>query len=645
MRYRKESIIITLLIISMILGIGSLRGFAQAMDCTADVFNTLGLTDEEFGKSVTNITATLSFTYSPSNPPYTIEYCDVKGTMWPEIVFEVLLPTTTWNHKLYMVGNGLQAGSIPKPLMIQALWQGYASTGTDTGHDAAKYPGNTFYDPAYNPNWDQATKDFAYRAVHETALIAKKIIQAYYGTAPVYSYWVGCSTGGRQGLKEAQQYPDDFDGIVAGDPVNNWAVLMGGPAYLNPQAPTGSPSQIPPDKLSMLGEAVYKKCDGIDGLVDGLIDDPRNCTFDPEQDLVICPEDIDGPACFTIAQVIAIKKIYSNNLSNGALIMPGIPKGAEAYVGGWYPSFVAATLEQTLRYQRTSDYFQHRLLNIFPPPYNFLTQWNWDIDPPKLAAVPLDYSGNAVNPDLSTFKAHGGKLLMYHGWADAQANPLATSIAYYHSVQNLMGDQTKDVLSFYMVPGMGHCGGGVGCGNVNWFAPLVNWVEQGIAPGRLIGSSTTSLVRTRPICRYPEVARYSGTGNVNDAANFMCVPAIDFYGFFSPIDNLPTANNARAGQAIPVKWRLTDTSGMPISDQASFTSLTSYDISCDGLSGEPETAVEEYTAGSSGLQYLGDGYWQFNWKTPKTASYVNHCRKMVLTLGDGTMHEANFKFK
>ena len=174
MRYRKESIIISLLIISMILGIGSWQGFAQAMDCTADVFNTLGLTDEEFGKSVTNITATLSFTYSPSNPPYTIEYCDVKGTIWPEIVFEVLLPTTTWNHRFYMVGNGLQAGSIPKSLMVQSLWQGYAATGTDTGHDAAKYPGNTFYDPAYNPNWDQATKDFAYRAVHETALIAKK---------------------------------------------------------------------------------------------------------------------------------------------------------------------------------------------------------------------------------------------------------------------------------------------------------------------------------------------------------------------------------------------------------------------------------------------------------------------------------------
>lgn len=538
MRPRNELIVITVAAF-FILVLGSGMGpSASAMDCTRAAFQGLHLTDEEFAKPLMNLTATL--VPATADSP---EYCDVKATMWPEIAFEVMLPTTTWNQRLLMAGNGGKAGTIPRTgdlvpsgSILAAVKLGYAATGTDSGHNVATNPGSTFAyidypTPGANPNWHQKLLDFAYRAVHETIVVSKKIVQAYYDKAPLYTYWVGCSQGGRQGLIEAQRYPNDFNGIVAGAPVNDYmAQQMSAAEQLQPQYSAGCDiskfcggPQIPPDKLSMLGEAVYAKCDGMDGLVDGLIDDPRECTFDPDTDLSKCPGDTDGPACFTTAQVTAIKKIYAGAFSsNGSLIVSGTLKSAEPFSGGWNNWLVAPSLQATRKYFLMEDAFKYLVWETPRPNFNFLTDWNWDTDPPQLAARGTLL--NAVNPDLQPFLARGGKLLMFCGWSDTSSIPTTTAIPYYHKVLDAMGGRTKEVLAFYMVPGMQHCSGGIGCDKVDWFTPLVNWVEKGIEPRHLIGTSSTGTSRTRPICRYPEVARYRGAGDINNAANFMCVP-------------------------------------------------------------------------------------------------------------------------
>jgi hypothetical protein len=509
--------------------------FVRAMDCSVSAFQGLGLTDEKFGKPVSFTSAAI--VPAASGVP---EYCDVVGVMFPEIGFEVGLPTTTWNQRLLMAGNGGKAGSIskgtpagsllPSGNIIGGMKLGYAATSTDTGHTASKYPGSTFAYVDYptagaNVWWYQRLEDFAYRAVHETIAVSKKMVKAYYGKPQLYAYWVGCSTGGRQGLMEAQRYPNDFDGISAGAAVNSYmAQQMSGPEQLSPQVPAGS--QIPLAKLPMLGAAVYSKCDGIDSLVDGLIDDPLKCNFDPDKDLVKCPGDVDASDCFTKAQIAALKGIYAGGYnSKGKLVVAGTQKGAEAFVGGWNGWLVGATLQGTQKYGVVADAFNYLMFETPRPTFQFLTDWNWDTDPP-LTTVRGDML-DATNPDLWGFWAHRGKLLIYHGWADVSSNPSANSLPYYQRVVQYMGDRANDSVAYYFVPGMGHCSGGIGCDKVDWLTPLVNWVEKGTQPGAIIGASSSGTPRTRPMCRYPEVARYSGSGSIDDAANFVCVPPID----------------------------------------------------------------------------------------------------------------------
>lgn len=504
-----------------------------AMDCSVAAFEALVLTDEKFGNPVTFTSAAI--VPATDDVP---EYCDVAGVIFPDVRFEMGLPMTTWNHRLLMAGNGGKAGSIskgkptesllPSGNILGALKLGYAATSTDTGHAATEYPGATFAyvdhpSPGANVWWHQRLEDFAYRAVHETIGVSKKMVEAFYGKRPLYTYWVGCSTGGRQGLMEAQRYPDDFDGISAGAPVNSYMVQqMSAPEQLQPQLMAGS--QIPLAKLSMLGAGVYAKCDGIDGLVDGLIDDPLKCNFDPYRDLAKCPGDVDASDCFTEAQLAALKNIYAGGFnSKGELVAPGTQKGAEVFIGGWNNRLVAESLEATQKYALMDDAFKYLMFETPQPTFQFLTDWNWDTDPPqtKVRGEMLD----ATNPDLTYFWANRNKLLLWHGWADISSNPSANSLPYYKSVVQYMGDLTQDFLAYYFVPGLGHCSGGIGCGNVDWLTPLVNWVEKGIQPGALIGT-TTSGDRTRPICPYPEVARYIGTGSIDDAANFTCVTLV-----------------------------------------------------------------------------------------------------------------------
>jgi hypothetical protein len=279
---------------------------------------------------------------------------------------------------------------------------------------------------------------------------------------------------------------------------------------------------------------VYTKCDGIDGLVDGLIDDPRNCHIDVDKDLAKCPQDsyadytTQPTNCFTSAQLGALKQIYGGAFtSKGKLVVEGLPPGSETMSGGWSSWFVNKYLGSTSRYSVVGVAFNFLMFDPQRPSFNYLTDWNWNTDPPLMAERDKLFS---PAPDLRGFYHHGGKILMYHGWADPSANPLADTLPYYEDVAALM-PQTKDFLAYYLVPGMGHCGGGVGCGNVDWLTPLINWVEHDQAPGALQGSSTLTsgpyATRTRPICRYPEVARWEGAGDQNNWLSFSCVPPVE----------------------------------------------------------------------------------------------------------------------
>ena len=475
--------------------------------------------------SATNVEATdtiLKGTTIVDTPATVPRHCDIRGLMLPDIGFAIKLPIH-WNERFHMKGGGGYAGVIEHSGMEPWLVKGYATASTDAGHDGRAEPGATF---AYNNR--QKELDFAFRAIHETAVLAKEIIEVYYGKPPLYSYFYGSSTGGRQALMEAQRFPNDFDGILCEAPILNFSgIQMWG--VWNAQALDGKGS-ITVEKLPLMEKAVYANCDGIDGLEDGLINDPRECTFDPAKDLPMCPGDVDGPDCFTIAQVEALKKIYGGvKNSQGELIFPGMTPGAEI-VGiqalryspkpssGWYEWIIGSPSRQ-LRYG--SDFMKYLAFEVDDPGYDWRT-YNFDTDPQKMAYISsiLD----ATNPDLSKFKANGGKMITVHPWCDTAITPLQT-VNYYESVLELMGKQTMDFYRLYMVPGTFHASQGAGCGIVDWFTPLANWVENGIVPEKIIASRVIDdkVVRTRPLYPYPNVARYKGSGDINDAVNFVCV--------------------------------------------------------------------------------------------------------------------------
>ncbi len=458
----------------------------------------------------------------------TPEHCDVRGTIWPENQFALKLPAA-WNKRFYMVGNGGTAGVISHAAVDNGVRMGYAAASTNTGHDAAKDPLATFARRGPdNPNADRKALDFGYLAVHETAVLSKKIINAYYGDAPRYSYWVGCSTGGRQGFSEAQRYPDDFDGLVIGAPAISITGLNMRMMW-NAQAGRG---RIPAEKLPLLASAVYKKCDKIDGLEDGLIDDPRQCTVDPAHDLPACPAGEDGAGCFTAAQLEALTKIYGGaKNSAGKQLFPGQIPGAEISApsgqartlkSGWEGYIVGA---DELPLPRAESSLKFMLLDPSPAPEWSYKSFNFDTDPARIAANA--HKINATNPDLSALKRRGGKIIHYHGWADTAVIPQLSTQYYESVVEKMGGKETREFYKLYMVPGMFHCSGGVGCSTVDWVTPLVDWVEKGAAPQTLVGSRMEGgeTKRTRPICPYPEVARYKGTGSVDEAGNFTCVAA------------------------------------------------------------------------------------------------------------------------
>ena len=438
-------------------------------------------------------------------------YCRVVGLIQPEIRFEVNLPAT-WNGRLYMFGNGGYAGESIDAAARQntakrALARGFATAQTNTGHDAQAEPLGTF---AASP---QKLADYAFRAVHVTAMTAKALANAYYGAAPRRSYFDGCSTGGRQGLISAQRFPDDFDGIVNGAPVLNFSATMLG--YVQAQRALAA-SPLTAEAIKTVGDAVAAKCDALDGVKDGVVDDPRRCALAPASDIPRCMGDTAAAGCLTSGQLKTVEAIYAPVMRGTAQVFPGWPPGAEA---GWMPWF-AAPNGRPVQWNFGETYFRNIAFGRPNPEYDWLTfNIETDLDRIRSAQALLD----ATDPDLSRFKGRGGKILGYFGWADPALNPLM-GVSYYENVLKTMGPSTKDFYRLFMVPGMLHCGGGAGTSTFDAVTPLVEWVEKGTVPQTIAASRVVDgkAVRTRPLCPYPQTAVYKGSGSTDDAGNFSC---------------------------------------------------------------------------------------------------------------------------
>jgi feruloyl esterase len=427
-------------------------------------------------------------------------FCRVAATLKPssdsEIKIEVWMPADGWNGKLQSVGNGAWAGTIGYPAMATAIAAGYTAASTDTGHE-----GNS---PAFIPDHPEKVIDFGYRAVHEMTLASKAIIAAYYNDGPKHAYWNGCSTGGRQAMAEAQRYPNDYDGIVAGAPASYTTRLQGSQVWTAAVTHKADAGYIPPAKYPLIHKAALDQCDALDGVKDGVIEDPTRCKFDPK---VLECKDADGPSCLTAAQVEVARKIYA-----GPAFFPGLEPGSEM---GW------ATLSGPKPMDLAVDVYKYLVFQ--DPKWEYLT-FNPDTD---VARADKAISGmmNSVDPNLQPLFAHGGKLLQYHGWADPGIPP-GSSVNYYKSVLEALGGKAKvnDSYRLFMVPGMGHCGGGDGTSTFDMVSALDQWVVQGKAPDQIVASRVVNgaVVRTRPLCPYPQVAAYKGSGSTDDAANFSC---------------------------------------------------------------------------------------------------------------------------
>ena len=454
-------------------------------------------------------------TFPPNRAaPQLPAFCRVVGVVRPKITFEVWMPVEGWNGKFQGVGNHGFAGDIPYMDMGPQLVRGYAAAGTDTGHNVND-----------KPSWmrdKQQLVDYGYRGVHEMTDKSKAVIAAFYGKPPQYSYFNGCSTGGKQGMTEAQRYPTDYNGILVGDP--NLSQTHNRAQYVwTAQATFARPeTTIPSEKLPLIYKAAIDSCDAVDGLRDGLITDPRQCNFDPG--VLLCKAGQDVSACLTNDQVDAVRKVYAGprNSRTGVQIYPGHAVGSER---GWKGFVSGPTLTPTAPLYYTNMIFEK-------PSWDYRTL-NWDKDittaDRKVAAIV-----NADSPDLSAFRKAGGKIVHYHGLTDNNHTPLA-SIAYYQAVLTKMGRRgarDNDVASFYRLflePGQNGCGGGGDGPSV--FDPrpaLESWVEKGEAPETMIATKykddnpNGAVERTRPLCPFPKQAHWKGTGSIDDAKNFTC---------------------------------------------------------------------------------------------------------------------------
>ena len=451
-----------------------------------------------------------------------LDNCRVTGVISKEILFVATLPHK-WNQRLLMGGNGGFAGSINRAVARNARF-GYLTVSTNTGHaDPADGAGATW--ALNNP---ERQINYAFLGVHRTVEVAKSLAKAFYGAEQRYSYFDGCSNGGRQGLMEVQRYPEDFDGVVAGAPAipftnifasfaRNVRVAYPTPAYFAKPVVTRA-------NLDLLAARVLEVCDAIDGVKDGVLADPRECKFKLSS-LPSCPDDTANANCLTTAQRHAIETIYSPLTdAEGNVIYPGQPLGGENLAGGWSAWIVGtdSAVLHDLHYPSAQAFFAiegARYLLFSDPAWDY-TQDRSDLyrESRRISAM-----YDADDPDISKFGARKAKLILWHGWADPALNPLET-IKYYERVLSKNAD-AREYVRLFMEPGVLHCAGGNGPSNAPWLAAIVDWVEKGIAPEQLIATkqdSTGKAILARPLCAYPKRAVYKGSGSPNEANSFVC---------------------------------------------------------------------------------------------------------------------------
>ncbi|HEY6350146.1 MAG TPA: tannase/feruloyl esterase family alpha/beta hydrolase [Candidatus Angelobacter sp.] len=477
-----------------------------------------------------NVTERSNSSVFKSLPAFCRVTAEIKPTQDSDIKLEVWLPATGWNGRYVSHGNGGFAGSIIYASLANGVKEGYAVAATDTGHS-----GN-LTDGSWALGHPEKIKDFGYRGIHEMTVKAKAILHAYYGKAQQYSYFSSCSNGGRQGLMEAQRFPEDYDGIIAGAPANFFTHLLVANVWNMQALQNSSASYIPPSRISAINDAVLAACDAQDGVNDGIVNDPSACHFDPA--ILLCKSADSN--CLTAPQVAALKKIYAGpKSSKGEQVYPGLVPGGEKGFGGWAAWITGSAPGKSLNAAFATNFFSNMVFD--KSAWDFKT-FNFDADV-KITDDKQAANLNATNADLKNFKSRGGKLIIYHGWNDAAISPLNT-IDYYNSVEKNLGP--RDVNAFmrlYMAPGMQHCGGGPGpdsfgayessAGSTDpehsMFSALEQWMEKGMAPDRIIATKLNDptdpakgIRMTRPLCPYPQVAKYKGPGDSNDQANFVC---------------------------------------------------------------------------------------------------------------------------
>jgi len=435
-------------------------------------------------------------------------HCRLAATLTPSsdsrIRMELWLPIEGWNGRFLAVGNGGWAGTISTAAMAGGLRRGYATASNDTGHEGGS--------ASFAMGHPEKLVDFGYRAMHEMAVQSKALIQAFYRRGPELSYYEGCSTGGRQGLMAAQRFPEDFDAIVAGAPVYNMVHLNVSQVALQLGMLKNPASLVPPEKRTLLADAVVAACDPRDGVTDGIVSEPRACRFDPA---VLACRAGEGPDCLTSAQVANARSAYAPlTASDGTQVYPGRSPGFES---GWRIPTVGEQLNP-----------------LWAGMVTYVGRQDPDWDPATFdldsdLALALEHAAfiEASDPDLAAFKARGGKLLLYHGWADPGPAPENT-VDYHEAVADTLGGDQGDWMRLFLMPGVGHCGGGVGPDQADFLGAMERWREQGVAPDRIVATRPTGRGRpatpmSRPLCPFPQVARFSGAGDTNDASSFACV--------------------------------------------------------------------------------------------------------------------------
>ena len=449
--------------------------------------------------------------------------CQVEGYVavpGNTVNFRLALPAS-WNGKFYFQGVGGLGGAIGA--LDVGLTRGYASASTDTGHVAS------------DPAWGQSRAkelDYGHRGTHVTAVAAKALTASFYGRPLAHAYFNGCSNGGRQAMMEVQRYPADFDGVIAGDPATGTPMQVGRAVFFQ-QLLAKQENYLPVEKIELLSKATLAACDGKDGLVDGLISDPRPCDFDPAS--LTCAAG-DGPECLTAPQVRTVQAIYAGlGDAQGRDYAPPFPKGHEGGPTGWRGWITGnepplaqpdGTLAFSARppsgYALADSNFRFLALEDDAPGFSWRT-FRFPQDLPRLKTMTEILS--PLDPDLRPFRKAGGKLIVYHGWSDPGISAYGT-LRYVEEMTKVVGGQAAaDAFTrTYFVPGMHHCTGGPGVDNFDMFTTLEQWVEQGVPPMRVVASriENGAVARSRPLCPHPQAAAYSGSGSVEDAASFVC---------------------------------------------------------------------------------------------------------------------------